>query len=346
MANFCTKCGTPLNAENGLCPVCDSVNVSFSSVETTESSENIDPHTGNCCVTAGEIKKQNKGNKTITTILTVLLSICLFFSLLFALTIYTIRGAFDEDSMEELFENVEPTEFLYDTGLASNKDFEKFFTSMYNLCGVEMTERQLDRFIERSTVKEFFVSKIEDFSDDFFEGDAELTIEKDEIVTLIRRNTNEFEKEFGVELTSSQIFELADWFCEGDEITVISSDMLEEDYSDSYYIISVLLSYFVMFVFVVISLLLIILMIKNSLLQALCGIGINFIIFGSIFGFFAILVEWIAPLWKNIAGGSIAYRIIGVFAVENLLLCIISIILGFGLLLTRKILKNKMAKNA
>ncbi len=358
MANFCGKCGTALDNATGFCPNCD--REKFNVVTNTSNfcskcGSTIDKQTGLCpnCDNFGTdsyqesvpktetLKEQKpKKSKAVTTLITVILSICLFLTSAFAITIYSVRNAVKEDNAEKLFENVNVLVLL-----ENSNDLERFYTHMSSLHNIQLTDQKLERFIDKSTIKPYVAEKISDFAEDFFEDYAELKFSKREIANLLQRNSSVINDEFGVYLMDYEIESIAEWIIGEDEVVVINISDFKSDNSALYFVISIAISYITMAIFIVLSALIIFFMIRNNLSQAVCGISINLIVFGGLTSIISLLAALITPLWQTICGDSIIGMVIGNIISVNALLGIIFLILGVSALVIRKlVIKNRIQK--
>lgn len=328
MANFCGKCGTALDANTGLCPNCD-----------RKQSEGI--ATENAAVS----KPKNK-SKTLTTIFTILLSVCLFITSLLSIVIYDVRNAVKEDNLKKMLDDVQAVDVIDDTGMVSDSDLERFYELLDKKYDIEMSDRELDSFIDDSTIKPFIADKIADFCEEFFEGDAELKIRKSEIVRLIEKNRDVIGDEFGVYLWEEDIYDIAEWITPLDEVVLVDSTYLEDNIPAVYYISNIGLSYVTMTVLLVLSALIIFFMIKNSWSQALCGVGIDFVIIGGLFGLVAMFAVWITPLWNLMWGNSLISALVGEFMAINAVAGIVLLVLGIVMLVLRGLIKKYLVKKS
>ena len=94
------------------------------------------------------------------------------------------------------------------------------------------------------------------------------------------------------------------------------------------------------------SVLILIFMIRNSLSQTACGIGIDFIIFGGLTGLAAAFAAWITPLWEAICGNSVVGTVIGNFLTANAVVSIVLFLLGIVLLVSRCLAVKHYMKKA
>ena len=368
VASFCNKCGNRLDIETGLCLNCDS--------ETFVSAEN--KHDDDCTqVLQNAVKeetaqpanfegvddtycgfaKQNndidesvkanskpeKSSSVGTTVLSVFLSFCLVFYLLFAVALYNLRSMTDKAGFEAFFDDIKATDYIYDSGFVSDGDIDEFYEELSDNFGTYIEDKQIDKFVDKSTIKEFMAEKSAEFFEDYFEGkDSELVITRIEVVNLLYRNSDKFEREMDTPLTTDKINNFADWLC-GDkgELVVISTEMLEDDLPGVHFLLSIGLSYITIAVFVILSLLCIALMLRNSLWQGMFGIGVSFIVFSSITGFIGLFAGYIPYLWSLMTSfAPFAGGLVGILMTESLLISFVLFVLGIALIVSRKFLRK------
>ena len=360
MGNFCDKCGTSLDTATGLCPNCDNFNVVTNiSNFCPYCGSTMDKQTGMCVnpnckngetdafspsVPQNTVKSKQKKNKpkALTTVITILLSIFLFITSFFAIVIYDVRNAVKDDNVEKLLDNIQAVDLLDATKAVAHRDLEQFYNRLSSSYGIEMADYQLNNFINRSTVKPFVAHKVSDFCEDFFEDEGELSITKREVVNLLQRNSSVIKDEFGVYLMDSEMEEIADWIFNEDEIVIIDTRDLKDNAPALYYLLSIGLSYVTMASFIILSGLIIFFMIRNSLSQAVCAIGIDVIIFGALTGCVALLAVGLTPLWEMICADSFIGIIIGNVVALNALISIVLLILGVALLVTRTLILKRL----
>ncbi len=68
-----------------------------------------------------------------------------------------------------------------------------------------ITKDQVQNFVENSTVKDFVAEKAAGVVEDFYSGNYETTISKDEVVQLMRENAPLLEEQFGLVITEEEI---------------------------------------------------------------------------------------------------------------------------------------------
>lgn len=348
MDRFCGNCGAEIDSVSGLCPNCDSEKT----IDTDNKTDEQNASSCNTCVVtefvnsepAAEEKPVKVRFKGLQVTVTVLLSICLFITSFCAVLIYGVRNSVKEDNAEELFNNVSAMNLAKATEGAVNSEVDAFFKNLQDNYNIKMTESKLDKFIQKSTIKPYVAELVSSTAEDFFDGELELTISKSEIVNQLQKNSRLIEKEFDVRLTFFDFEQIADWFFEGDKYDVIENDEFMNEYPAAYYGIRLGLSYITMTVLIVLSVLIIVLMIRNSSSQALCAIGVDFVIIGLISSVSAMLAAWIVPLWRLICSDSVVGMLVGNVAAINAVLSVSLLFIGIVLLVLKIVISKRRAK--
>lgn len=404
MANFCTKCGSPMN-QNGLCPRCDApvvplfctkcgtpkgadgrcphcdVTPSFKFCTTCGAPKGADGLCPNCdAVTPAaptEVLSEDPGAtvllaeepveaaepviapapqpvkkaSAVTVIITVLLSICLFITTTLSVGVLTVRHTISEGGMENLAEQVDIAEMLKTTGAANGETFNTFYERLQRDYGVELDDEKLGEMLEDSTVPEYVAEKISDFAEDFFAGEAELVITKDEMVDLVWDNRKLIEDEIpdDFEIEIDELYmedceDIANWLFNGDEFVILSTDDLRKESVALYQGVSIGLSYLVMGFFMLLSALLLFVMCRNSLSQTAIGSGVVFILLGGFTSLAAAVVAWIPGLWASIAGSNPALTLVGDVLVINAPIFVTMLAVGILLPVIRAIVKKVTKK--
>lgn len=369
---FCTKCGTPLGAD-GRCPHCDAPAMPVTPVDTDAPTVLLSEEEGatvplsedpgatvllsdTAVVTAEqaapvwepmnppEAKPAKKGS-AITAIVTVLLSLCLFITTTTAVGVLTVRHTISEGGMENLAEQVDIAEMLKTTGAANGETFDTFYQRLERDYGAQLDDEKLGELLEDSTVPEYVADKISDFADDFFAGEAELVVTKDEMVDLLWENRELIEEEIPDDVQRDRLYQedcevIADWMFNGEDFVLLSTDDLRDDVPVLYQSISIGLSYLVMAFFLVLSALILFAMCRNSLSQAAIGSGTVFILLGGMASLAAAVVAWIPGLWASVAGQSPVLSLLGSVLVINAPTFVIMLAVGILLLVLRAVIQR------
>lgn len=354
---FCTKCGTPKGAD-GLCPQCDAtvipadtptelldetigatVLLDDGGVVTTEATEPA------LYPAVQPVKKAS----AVTTVITVLLSICLFITATLATGVMTVRHTISEGGMEDLAEQVDIAEMLKTTGAANGETFDQFYQRLERDYGAQLDDDKLGDLLEDSTVPEYVADKISEFADDFFAGEAELVITKDEMVDLLWDNRELIENEIPDDFERDRLYKedcevIADWMFNGEEFVLLSTDDLQDDVPVLYQTVTIGLSYLVMGFFLILSVLLLFVMCRNSLSQAAIGGGVVCVLLGGLASLAAAVVAWIPALWASIAGTNPVLTLLGSVLVVNAPIFIVMLAVGILLPILRTVIKRIVKK--
>lgn len=356
---FCIRCGTPKGAD-GLCPNCDHPAAPVEEVtptpEPAEEAATVLLEEEAPVVTEEPTIPEPKPTKkasAVTVIVTVLLSLCLFITTTLAVGILTVRHTISEGGMEDLAEQVDIAEMLKTTGAANGETFDQFYQRLERDYGAQLDDEKLGELLEDSTVPEYVADKISEFADDFFSGEAELIISKDEMVDLLWENRKLIEKEIPKEFKDENGIEelymedcevIADWMFNGDEFVLLTTDDLQDDVPALYQGINIGLSYLVMGFFWVLSALILFVMCRNSLSQTAIGGGIVCIVLGGLTSLSAAVVTWIPGLWHSIAGRNPILTLLGSALVVNAPIFVIMLAVGILALVVRAIVRHIVKK--
>lgn len=354
---FCTTCGAPKGAD-GLCPNCDAVTPAAPTEVLSEdpgatvllAEEPVEPVETAEPVIAPAPQPVKKAS-AVTVIITVLLSICLFITTTLSVSVLTVRHTISEGGMENLAEQVDIAEMLKTTGAANGETFNTFYERLQRDYGVELDDEKLGEMLEDSTVPEYVAEKISDFAEDFFAGEAELVITKDEMVDLVWDNRKLIEDEIpdDFEIEIDELYmedceDIANWLFNGDEFVILSTDDLRKESAALYQGVSIGLSYLVMGFFMLLSALLLFVMCRNSLSQTAIGGGVVFILLGGFTSLAAAVVAWIPGLWASIAGSNPALTLVGDVLVINAPIFVTMLAVGILLPVIRAIVKKVTKK--
>lgn len=289
-----------------------------------------------------KVRKPLKKATPLTTVVCVLLSICLFITATASLLVFGVRNAVKEDNAGKLINNLSVTDALDEFGAYSYEFLEDFYDYLYTeFDGFEVDDKDLDAFVTDSPVRDHIAEKIADFSEDIFDdGSAKFKIKRNDIVSTLKDCEDYLEDEFDVKSNSAQYVLVAEWILVDGDALLFDSDDLGgvvdvARYAFSYVALAALILLSALFVFV---------MCKSNFRQALGGIGITFTILGGLFSLVS-LVTVIAPLWELLYENSVIILVIGNFFAINWLPSLIIFVLGVAMLVVKGIIKSKDAKN-
>ena len=360
-SGYCSICGAELDAATGLCPYCSDYNHTAQQPYVQEQYAQQYPQEQYAQqYPQGQYIQQpyvedpqppkeiNEGgeSKALTVLVTVLLSISLFITSLFAITIYSFRNAVKEDKADILFNNIEISKTLKESDLIRDDALDEFYDYLSDRYYIDMSNSDLDDLLNRADIQSFASEKVSGFFEDFYSGeDAEISITKKEVIRLLEKNRRYIRTEYDVNLTDSELEKIADWIFKEKELVLMESENLKYDSPAFYYLLNVGFSYVLMGVFILLSLLIIFCMVRNSLSQAACGVGVILIVFGSFFSIIALLAGVLCPIWQAICNGSVVGIVLGNILASNALFSILLLLSGVAILVLRAlILKWRLKK--
>lgn len=425
MAKFCGKCGAELDKEVGLCPICDSEQLS--SVKSTFKFCTVcgcvmDQTTGTCpnCskaedaaaaqeqfeettvilpaaetvplsevtpmddtafsdvaevdsvplsavataepVASAPTAPAKKKSSALTVILTVLVCLFLFLTTVMGTVIVVARRSTTEDGALKLLEEMEIVETInrLNETAVNNKadednedkksDDEKFIDNLNDYllkkAGFPLTERELEELIEDSTIKEFLAEKIALYCEDLYEGNDSFSLRKRDVVELLEDNERVIRREFKTSVPDDIFEDLANWLVDDDAIEQMSVEKLKENMPVAYYALHIGLSYFTVAFLVLLVLLCIFAMIKNSPSQAACGAGITFTVIGAVFSIAALIALWLPSLWETMCAESLIGTILGIVLYNNIMIYVIIFAVGVLTLIARAVVPRLLSKRA
>ena len=362
MSKFCGKCGRNLDVITGLCPNCDYDKI-ITQKKTLKYCEKcgskLDEKTALCinknCISRNsdfnnnsiamnnkvQNKEPKKKSKALHLILTILLSICFLSTTLVSLVIYNVRSTLKDDKAEGIFDNINIASILNDYQILEEKDKAEFYNYLNDNYGMEVTDKKLNNFLNKSTFNSFVAGKLSDFINDFFEDEdeARITISYREIVNLLRKNKRCINDVFDVSLSNDEIWDIAYWITDDEfvnDIVILDVNDIENDAPAVCDLLKVSLSYTTMIIFIILSIIIATFMIINSLSQATCGIGIDLIIIGALTGL-TTASAWIVYALR----GSIISLVVGNFMLINILSSVIILAIGIVILVIRHLIIKK-----
>lgn len=342
MANFCGKCGSPVDATTGLCPNCSVQNseVVQNTCETSGAVNNVmQESVGTYQVPQPQVAPKKQRSKGWMTFFTIVLTICLFFTSAVTFTIYSVRTAFSARNVERALNSLEFEDYMEMTGM----DLEEFFDELRRETGTNVDEKAINEFMEESTLNDFIADKVGELYDGFWRGECELVIKKSEMKKILRENIDVMEEVFDQKIKKSDIDKTVDEMFGDKSEYVLDEIDIDDDDSEVYEIMQLVFSYGMLAAFAVLSALIIFLMIKNSWSQAACGVSVDLIIGGSILALSAI---GLGILLNSVSGEDVLKELVGVFVKSYTITGLVMIALAIVILIVRKIILKCRAKKA
>lgn len=363
MDKFCGKCGSEIDPQTGLCPICDVKEVETDLSQNLQSKSDlfcglcgskIDEKTGLCLNCNKDLIKNNvienrTSNEQIknpdikkssgSKALIVLLTICLFLTSFFAIIVFEVRNTL-ENNADGMLDNLSLSNMIDATNSRSSS-LDEFYDYMFERYEVSIDDEKLNEFIEASTIKEFLMDELEDFSEDLFDGNASLKVSKDTVRELIASNSVEYTEAFGDVLDSEKINAITNWICKDDEVVILRASNLKKDIPALDLVLTVGCSYVTIGIFFGISILIFLFMIKLNISKAFLSVGFLSFIFGLIGCLIAVISSLVNPFWIILSGGGFVGQLIGNFVTANVLVNVALVVFGVALLAIRKFKLNR-----
>ena len=355
MAKFCGICGSKLDEINGLCPVCNcsekTVSVDYSTDEINSkpttvaesaccSNENISSFDlqSSTTETNYSVPEKSKKNSVFQTVICTVLAFCLFITAFLSLLLFDIRNTLREDNADKLLNNFSITSAINEFDMDPAGYRYDFYDFLYNdMERFDVSDKDLDSFIIESPARDSIVDLISEFSEEFFEdGKAKLKIKKTDIVNTLEDCDDYFEEEYDIRPEKNHYNKVANWILVDGDITVVDTS----DYGSESNLIRLAFSYVSIIILLLLCVVIIFAMFKNNYKKALVGVGVVFIIIGSIF-----LIPSIIPLLNDLYTSSVIILIISNFFAANWVPALIIFVLGVSLLISKRIIKIFSSKN-
>ena len=361
MAKFCGKCGSPLEAEFGLCPNCDRDKLESMQIKKntpnfcTICGAQINKETGECpvCTDLQENeqveaveKKENadaspKGKRFKTVFITVLASILLFLYSVLSIFIFCVRSVTTSEGAEEMLSAVNFSDLMdmvyeipadgYSSSFYSFRDF------LYDTAGVWITQQQFDSFVDNSTVKRFVARKIAEYANGIYTGSCYFSLNREDVYELLQDNNDVFYDEFGVSISNDMLNEIADWIIDDEALAECSLSAFYDDNPVLFNMLRFGFSYITLAVLLLLCLLWIFILFRNNLSQGALGAGIVFATMGSLLTVSTLMTVWFPSLLNALCGNELVGWIIGKFLYANIALYSAVLAIGVLLLALRKI---------
>lgn len=370
--SFCVVCGSPMDKQTGTCPNCskeatvEAPNQQPPSVwepevvwqpepveqyETVQQSAPVQQYQSEQqyepIVESAPRHKKNR-NSALETVITVLLSIALFLTSFAAVTIFSVRQTATEESINEILDHVDWSDLMeelyaFDTVTQQTVTIDTYVCNyLQAYANISVTERQLESFLEESDIGSFLAEKIAMYANNIFSDDERFRLTQREIVSLLEDDYDVMYEELGVFISTDVLEQLVASFVNGDFLEQVSVDTLKEEIPELYYVLNIGLSYITLTILIVLGLLFIFIMCRNNLSQALCGVGVIFVVLGALFSIPTIIAAWLPDVWENIFGGSVIGAIVGQALSLHLLFFGILLVVGILVLVGRSIVRKRI----
>ncbi|MBR6514632.1 MAG: zinc ribbon domain-containing protein [Clostridia bacterium] len=329
MAKFCGKCGSPLDPATGICSKCVGVKEAASD---KVAEPQPDPKAVYRSKGVPKAKKRRGKPPVLTVILTVILMLSFLLTSSLAVGILNVRNTFKEKNIEKLIDGVRASEAVIFACGGSRDLLDNFYDYM-SRCGVIVTDRKLDYYVDSAGVKPFVAQKAAELFDGVIKGDVEVEIDKTEISDLIFTNRDAFCDTFGISLEmatisyiTNSLFDEECLFIEIDDNIMLS-------------VASPALSYITVIVLVLVSLFILLLMLINSPWQGSLTAGLDLTVMGGVVAIPGFISAWMTPVWQAVFGDGFLATVIGNLFEVNAPLSAILLLLGLFLAFVGIIIK-------
>ncbi len=381
MANFCKKCGSRLDAEFSLCPACDAAELAVLKADkgaeetvrlNDEPTVKVAPQPAPVAKTPAQKqskpapkkaapakpkKKRKWLHPAVSAVIVVILSLVLIVTSLTPMLIFSVRGALKEDNIEKIICKADLIAIMKEIPVSgkyatANNFYDALCDFMEDEFGADITESQMEWFIENSDIREDIAEKVDEYVDDVFKGTSEFELTRVDVYEILKKNSDKIATAFGIYtgIGSAECFRIANWIIPEEGVEEFYPETLREDMPMLMLGARVGLSYITAALLIAVSVITVILMLVASISQGLIGSGIVLTLDGILFAVPTVL-SLIAPLWETICGGEYLIAFISSELLKlNVVSYILVLLLGAVLLIAGivvaiiRIVKNKKNK--
>lgn len=298
------------------------------------------------------VEYQKKRSGAAKVILTIFLSLLLFITTLLSVVVICVRHTTSEGTVLSILEEVDYskvfnslyTEEYGDSDGGAGTFTEELSNYFEDNFGVTVSDKQIQGFIEDSTVMEFLAEKASAFVSDLYNGTDEFKITKKEVTTLLRENADVIEEHFDVQISDHSVQELSDWMVDDEVLEKISPSALKNENEAVFYSLNIGFSYFTMAILLALVLLCLVGMGFNDLSKGAMGAGIVFIIIGALFTAFALVLAGLPGILNAIIGQNLISTMAMKFLLSNLVIFVSILLLGVLILVARYVVRRIVAK--
>ena len=260
-------------------------------------------------------KPRKQMNKALSCVLIVFLCILTFATTLYASLAFTLRSATTEDSVNDIVSGADVVEILEDLPISESakqtSDADNFAeliceyieNNFYRDGSMIITTKNLETFIEESDGVEFFSELILDYVYDFYNDDDVFELSAEVVEEFLKDNEYALQKAFYVSLydlyrtdtiveehyytpdtyTYVEVDVLKDfskWLINDEDVKTITPSEIKDEEPLAFDAIHYGLSYTMIIIAVVVTVVFAVLMFIFNWKQALYGLGITFLLLG------------------------------------------------------------------
>ena len=338
---FCMNCGTALDPQTGLCPVCTSEKEASSANE--KNSKNEKSQKSKKSKSKEKDAAKDKGKKgelpaVAAILITAFLSLLIFAFTLAPTLLLSVRNSTTKTALEEIISEVDMVTVLSEIPLIEDSSANEYSNLYDNLCynletgfDIKVTDNRMREFFSDEGVVEDIAKLFNRYAEDVYNGTSYFSFTPHDLADIFYRNSAVFERAFDTYLTREEYELLASSVIEETpEIypaTLRENDpaiMYSVEYGVSY--VSIIVMYVLAAVFAVLAVIL------CKARRGLVGAGLSIGLVGIITALTAFISGAIPTLWNTICGGNEAIASVSAQIINHNLL-IFLITLGVGIVI-------------
>lgn len=338
---FCMNCGTALDSQTGLCPVCGPEKAASSANEKNSKNEKSQKTKKSKSKEKDAAKDKGKKGEppaVAAILITAFLSLLIFAFTLAPTLLLSVRNSTTKTALEEIISEVDMVTVLSEIPLIEDSSANEYSNLYDNLCynletgfDIKVTDNRMREFFSDEGVVEDIAKLFNRYAEDVYNGTSYFSFAPHDLADIFYRNSAVFERAFDTYLTREEYELLASSvIAETPEIypaTLRENDpavMYSVEYGASY--VSIIAMYVLAAVFAVLAVIL------CKARRGLVGAGLSIGLVGIITALTAFISGAIPTLWNTICGDNEAIASVSAQIINHNLL-IFLITLGVGIVI-------------
>ncbi len=347
---FCKKCGTELRDDAKFCQKCGNVVENKNGVtEDIKVTPTMQPEKKN-------VNVQEKPG-SLKSFSAVIVSIFLCIVMLLSITIIQVRKTVTEDNLadsieitDEIFEEIVLEQIRTDLGknIDIEESFEKLLRKDFD-AERTVSKGDVENFVEDTNLSDFVSENISTYADDFFDGEYEFEIDEDDLEDYIRTDVaNAFEDNFHVEMQEDDVEKWVKLYKRAEKNLAMNT--IDDDQTLILDIVRWSLSYIILAVLIIISILLAYLLYASRNRKLACTfnwLGVDILICGIISTATILVGKYFAmnALDESVYDVEPISEMVGALLESSIITAIIAIVIGVlmivGSIVAKKIIVKK-----
>ena len=243
--------------------------------------------------------------------LAVLLCLLLFLLLMSAATVTILRAATTEKGLNAVLDETDLGQLRIDPyfdDVHEEMSLGQLLSEDLENLGVSLNEKDVNKFLRKSSLKSFFAGELGSLFDDIYKGKSRYEFDRGVLAEeLMSSDNRELLERMGVELdreTAERVAKRIDGYGLGD---MLSRDEIKEEAGALYAGLHYGLSYITLALLLALSLLLIVLLVRTNrgrIGVSLGDVGGVLIAVGAILSLAAVLAQLLPSLWEKLFAGE------------------------------------------